>query len=144
VCRAGRRTLQSVVVPLVPLSSCVSMLPNMRPEKSGAMTRAVMSNGGNPNDDPYPPQRIGQRLCEPRNRRERGSASNQLQKSLHEIMGKLKAHGRRECSAADFGASIPSYGPSPVYWITRSARLSTSGGIVTPMSRAVLRFTISS
>ena len=36
------------------------------------------------------------------------------------------------------------YGPSPVYWITRSARWSTSGGIVMPMSRAVLRFTISS
>ena len=36
------------------------------------------------------------------------------------------------------------YGPSLIYWITRSARLSTSGGIVTPMSRAVLRFTISS
>jgi hypothetical protein len=36
------------------------------------------------------------------------------------------------------------YGPSPIYWITRSARLSTSGDIVMPMSRAVLRFTISS
>jgi CRISPR/Cas system endoribonuclease Cas6 (RAMP superfamily) len=36
------------------------------------------------------------------------------------------------------------YRPSPIYWITRSARLSTSGGIVMPMSRAVLRFTISS
>ena len=36
------------------------------------------------------------------------------------------------------------YGPAPTYWITRSARLSTSGGIVTPMSRAVLRSTISS
>lgn len=30
------------------------------------------------------------------------------------------------------------------YWITRSARLSTCGGIVTLTSRAVFRFTISS
>ena len=35
-------------------------------------------------------------------------------------------------------------GPAPNYWIRRSARWSTSGGIVMPMSRAVLRFTISS
>jgi hypothetical protein len=55
---------------------------------------------------------------------------------------------RRESSTADLLAyaalRFRPYGPSPIYWITRSARLSTSGGIVMPMSRAVLRFTISS
>ena len=49
----------------------------------------------------------------------------------------------RDFQTLHFDFGLP-YGPSPIYGITRSARLSTSGGIVMPMSRAVLRFTISS
>ena len=102
--------------------------------------RCLTAHLGKSDDDPYPPQRIGQRLrtAKPQEEWQRLQSVAKIAPRDH---GKGEAHGRRECSAADFAASLRALTD---YWITRSARLSTSGGIVTPMSRAVLRFTISS